>query len=353
MADALQDLRSEYADVSKRLTRVAFLSLSILLVAVVAYTRAFAKLRENDVKERVASIQKLINETGRMPDISYVFAWSLNASLSRPDTFGQPGGSPSVSEAELLREAEKLERDAESWFTVRFSLFGSSIEGDLRYWILLLPLFLLCANFYLAVTGEKARVIERIANSHVRLAREGSDPAKPLDHLLFSEVESPYTRYPRRFGSVCYVLVSVGLVAYLVVVSRVVWREWNPRLTGSLVWSASIVVFWVAAYCFWIGKKLRTQADQIVGATHRASPGVQLHHWITSTLGRSRLWAKKAPRVTLSSGLALLSVSLFCQWLGAGVRSTRDSKYFVVEIVGARGSTSPLRSVIYMRVTST
>lgn len=316
MADDLQDLRSEYADVSKRLTRVALLTLAILLVAVVAYTRAFAKLRENDVRDRLASIQNLMNEINKTkktkPDVSYVFAWSLQMPKEEPfsglEVLDQPAATYSGHEAELVRQAEKLETDAGSWFKVKFSLLGSSIEGDLRYWILLLPLFLLCANFYLAVTREKALIIERVANAHIHKL-PSDQPARLLDQLFFSE-RSSYTRYPSRLGSVSFVLISAALVGYLVFISSVIWHQWDPALIGSFVWTTLIVVCWAAAYCCWIGEKLETQADGIVSAIHQVSAGPRLHRWLTSTLMRWRQWAKKGPRLTLSSGLALLTVSL-------------------------------------------
>ena len=302
MADTLQELRAEYVDLSKRLGRVATLTLSILLISVIAYVRAFERIGGHEVKSRLERIQKLIDQTSAWRDVSYVFRWSLGRSAAI--TLEQPAEAYSGAMRELVDEVDKLEQEASVWFTVKFSMFGASIEGDLRYWIIFLPLFLLFANIYLFLTGAKIEVVRRIGEARLPAG------AQPLDALLFGEEKSAYARYPMRFGSILYVLTSVALIAYLLIEARPIWRLWTADVVAALIYIGVVLISWTAAYVVWIREKLRRQAEAIASLAPISSRAVQLYRWLCSLPGRLRAWAARAPRVTTLSGATLLLLTL-------------------------------------------
>jgi hypothetical protein len=304
MAD---DLREEYVELSKILARTALVTISILFVVVFAYTRASERVEQGGAHAFIRELQESVNTQHSLPELSYVFRWAIEPPV------GQRVGqlfrmAPADPSPEIVAKAAAFEREAHDLFTIKPSLLGTEIDIDLRYWIAVLPLFLVGANLYLLILQSKRKAIRTIASARLETAESGE--VSPLDALFFGGPATPYADHPGKLGAALYVAASLGLVAFFVVESRPLWTLWSYEALGSLVWLAALVGFWCFAFAYSIDRRLQQHAQAIAGVAPPVTLVTRCEALLRALPARCRAWFGRLPRVTAATGATLVLLSL-------------------------------------------
>lgn len=313
MAGDLDALRSECEELSKKRFRAAFVSLVLLFVTVLAFTRAFQRIDEGEARTRIDEIAKLARTADTtIFDVSYVFERALAEAID--SHAGVPaakdGAELVAARRQLETKSSELEQLAAKWFSIELPLGGANVELDLRHWLPLLPLILWASWAYLGIAGAKLRVVRQLAGTLV--TTDGS----PLDRLHFSGSQT-YTKYPDVLAARTYGVIVVVLIGYFVIVGAPMWQllvsgdgELVP-LYGFVLELLLVPSYFVAALISWTHWRLHREAAAIAGAAATPLRSERLLQWLRRGAGRVTSWLGRVPRTVVTIGSAAVIISPF------------------------------------------
>jgi hypothetical protein len=368
----LEALRKEHQQLSDHISRFALISLTILFIFVLGFSRACSRINGKEVRTRVDKITAQSNLSGRQPDISYVFILQelVGEEDGEPEASPTPCGQqpaqvaavndsseapPQASPAEAAPEAaqaptpatsqpeqeteeerkraeenqkkeeerEKQEADeeqtkqeneleglAQTWFYVSVPLLPSSVTIDLRYWIFSLPLIFWFSGLYLYILSKKQALLRSLAAYKVQ--SDNDSVATNVDRLLFNNDparESEFSSYPSRLATYLYVAGIIILPLYLIIVGEPFWIAWNWSLLKGFAKVPVIITFYIVAYCLYVSVKLNQQLTELTGWSPAPNPIVSL--WNESRQVIRRLLLSFKPQISLTTGSLLTLVTLF------------------------------------------
>ncbi len=314
----LAQLREEYLQLSARISRFSLVSLLLLFLLVMAFSRAFSRINGAEVRALIARIEHLRPVSEREPELSYVFSVLLRNERSAPsEGQAQPKEvsplEPKQAAEEQKELEEKMEGLAEEWFSIHSSILGTPMNLDLRYWILLLPLLIGGGAVYLYILRVKQAVVAAIAAHFL----EKTDAAEEsiLDRLLFEKPDgsSAYARFPARLEAFACIASVVSLSGYFLLVALPLWPLWDKAYPSILLEGLVTGTVYVAAGCLLIRSRLWHQAEDLTGVFRPQT-------WIDrSRLGliKPRRWLSRLPnplrqpRRKMLVGSALVLLTLF------------------------------------------
>ncbi len=370
----LEALRKEHKDVSDYATKIAILSLTILIILSVSFSRACKKVNGEEVKTSLCQIDKIIENTKGARDVSYVFdlfpndneTCALNcpspspAPLMSPSPFVTVAGQPPPSAVnsstpmtnEILAHAQQLEREheleckksienkleesAQEWFGVKAPIPGVDITIDLRYWIFGFPILFFVSGIYLHILRKKISML-RILGSY-RL-QAGSYDVTQVDRLLFgndsSQMETPFTKFPASLEALLFISCYLFLPVYLIYVGAPFWRYWDTSSTIGIALVLLTLTYYAIAYAHFATQRLD---HQLVALTQQ-DPQRNL---INTMLDRSKCiinWLRIVipHKVTLSAGGLLIILTLFLTMTQESCGKTKHNGLDIVR--GAQGAT--------------
>lgn len=375
----LEAVREQYDAVSGRLSKLALVSLSAILLLVIPFSRACRQISGEDVNRRVREINRLGERSGECPRLSYVFLLfpsrpvcddrysavlepsggeatgagdTGDEAATLPDAARPAGGQTQDAqplppeeiqrrEAAAAAEAEKargealnrqrtleaaLDADARQLFTVKPSLLGADLEFDLRYWIFALPFVVWLSAIHLGILRKKLSLLRAVAAA--RLAADKDGGVAVVDRLAFARREgaggAPFLSHPGKLEAIVYVLSVALAVAYLAASGFQFWRYWTPRVKLYLAETILLFSYFAFAYTRAVGGAMGAHAKEVLGV----EPGQDLIGRAWRLLGRlaravSRP-GRSRPHVSLVTGSLLVLSTLFlafassCEERGAG-----------------------------------
>ncbi|MFP5245057.1 MAG: hypothetical protein ACLGH0_00080, partial [Thermoanaerobaculia bacterium] len=307
----LDSLRSECDELSKKRFRVAFVSLVLLFVSVLAFTRAFSRIDNDEVRTRLKELARLKPSAFR-GEVSYVFHNTWDEVLAEERARRGDGYEPrnEAAEAEFDRKAAELEQLAVDWFTVEFSLGGADVSFDLRYWLPVLPLLLWSSWAYLGIVGAKLQVARELAQ---QLVVKDTDVVHRL-HFSGSQV---YARYPDVLGARLYVVAVVLLVTYFAFVGAPMWALLNdstPQLVPAQ-WAfldlLFVITYFVALLVWRTRWRLELEAADILGRPPRPFFAMRVLEAGRRVASYVRMLIGRLPRTVVTLGSAAVLISPF------------------------------------------
>ena len=372
----LEAVREQYDAVAGRLSKLALVSLSTILLLVIPFARACRQSSGEDVNRRVREINQLSEKSSSCPRLSYIFllfpgrpgcdnayAHILNSAgdgaegadgtvdeaEDSPDAAQLAGGQQSTpEEAQHLaaeeeakrRRAEALTRqraleaaldaDARQLFTVKPSLLAADIEFDLRYWIFALPFVVWLSGIYFGILRKKLDVLRNVATARLTAADQAD--VTVVDRLAFTRQEAgraaPFLSQPGRLEAAAYGLSVTLALAYLAASGVQLWQYWSPRVMLYLIETVLLVSYFSLAYTLAVEGAMDEQVKGLLGI--ETSRGRIEQSWrLLKRWGRtvSRLGRFK-PRMSLLTGSLLLFSTLFLS-LATSCEDLTDGYEFV------------------------
>ena len=337
----LEDLKKEHKELSDQLKRGAVLSLTILSVFVISFSRACDKTNGNEVKNTVCQIKKLSAISRRDENISYIFdnfdstqltcdanacptptpAGEASASpeptpsvepASGNITPQNPSASPTPTDLEMKNADEcqskleqELETSAEKWFGVEPPIPGVKVNIDLRYWVFLLPpLYFLCA-IYLHTLRMKLRVVEAVA-AH-RIEKSETDGVSAVSQLYFDK-QSRYRRFPGALAAAVFVGVYVFLPLYLLIAGYSFWQFISLDSVLGFLFVFGVLTLYAVSYGHHITNRLNDEIARLTSEAPRANFIRAVRTRVSNVV--QAIGNRVHPRVSLSLGSVLLLLTL-------------------------------------------
>ncbi len=324
----LEELTKEHKDLSDQLRRAAILSLTVLALFVISFSRACQKANGEEAKEIMCQLKKTAIKTDQAADVSYIFEKFdfSDAVCFEPCTAHSPGPVPSPTPLSFTepsptpetptletkvalkcqKELEaKLEKSAETWFGVEAPIPGVKVNLDLRYWVfVLLPWFFL-TGIYLHTLRLKQRLVAALGTHRLSTAKAEA----VLDvHRLYFDKQSPYTRFPGGLTGLTFVLIYLLLPVYLLATSFPFWAYWGGSSLFGIGLVFGALTLYAVAYCHSVTNRLN---GEIARLTNGPAPG----NFINAVSSRvknvvQRVARRLSPRIPLSTGSALLFLTL-------------------------------------------
>lgn len=325
----LPKLREEHRQLSSEISRLAIVSILLLFLLVMVFSRAFSRVNEDKVRDLIHRIEQLQKTSGEAKDLSYVFGSSGAFFMSPDEKIEATREETQRAAAEQKRLEQELESQAEAWFSIEISILGSSLTLDLRYWIALLPLLVGGGGGYLYVFHVKRAIVAALA---ARVLEEaGPDESSILDRLLFdkSRGSAAYSAFPDQIEAFAYIATVLGLLGYLLSVVSSIWPLWDEIGPSVLLSGMVATAVYVTGGCLFIRSRLWRQAQDLTGIVPppvwrpRRQPFLE-----TSRRWLSRLNPLRQPRRKLLTGGALILLTL-----GLSVTSSCENG----EVVKAKG----------------
>jgi hypothetical protein len=323
----LERLREEHQQLASRLSRLALIGISLLFVLVNAFARAYGRVNGEEVRVALQDIKQLEKISGERPNLPYILQVFSDSSDSEkeeePAEQAASEASPSESQpvdVEAKRRALErqhvialeLEKKADEWFTISPSLLGTSLEIDVRYWILLLPVLFLAMGSYFYIGRIKLMLLRRIGAYRLQ---HGPDDGTVLDHLLFRAGwgrSTSYLQHPAQLENFLFRLGILGLILQLIIAGWPFWSSLDKNLLRGLLSVLAILIFYVAAYARSAARGLEMEVADLLGQTPRVALvdriGIKMLEWSRRA---SRL-PRRRPHISLTGGslLTLLSLAL-------------------------------------------
>lgn len=367
----IETLREAYQQLSSNVLRFGVIRLSILFIMIVSFSRAFEQIDSREVKKKQEEIQNL--EQGlfaknrdtqdlkkelddKRREFNRLWAansnWSgkpkqepphsgppLNASRGKKEKPRQaaiPVTSPSreeinTAEAEKKKvedEFTRAEADRKSdqgkiedlksgiadiyrkAFRVKVPVPGTEPEIDLRTWIYSLPFLFMFSEVYLFTLRKQRRLLSMVAAYRIR--ERSRNDTSTFDHLLFASDPAnapPFAQHPSQMLTNLYVLCTLALAVYLVVVAQPFWGNWDATALIPVSQILLTAAFYTLAYCLYVSSTLDAQVASATGLIPR--PSRLLTIW---KRGIGWIWSKLSllkPTVSVSTGSLLILMTLF------------------------------------------
>jgi hypothetical protein len=355
----LEELKKEHKDLSDQLRRGAILSLTVLSLFVISFSRACQKANGNDAKIKLCQIQKLTSTTGRIRNVSYIFdqfesfedcdepcptptpspeqatgaptATTTTANSSQtpqpsptesptvsgsdttslnPASIAQVTPTPDAATKKLASDCQNkleadLEESAEKWFSVEAPVPGIKVTLDLRYWVFLLPPLYFLTGIYLHILRMKLRLVEAVGAHELNTVER--ENASEL-HLLYFDKQSPYKRFPGDLGGLLFVIIYLFLPLYLIVSGVSFSSYWSADSFISIGFVFGVLTLYSVSYAHFVTNRID---HEIARVTNQPVPG----NFIRAALMRiknllQKIAGRLSPRIPLSTGSVLLFITL-------------------------------------------
>lgn len=307
----LKLLREEQRRLATAISRFSFVSLALVLLFVIAFSRAYDQIDVSDVRRQVAEVRRLGRISSKGPDLSYVYLLFPESALAI-DTKQYSVAEQVAARNSRLALEKSLEEQAKKWFMVKISALGSDLEFDLRYWIFFLPLLLWASALRLGILTEKEQAVKDIAANIV--TKSDAKEITRLDRLLFGDTPgsaTPYARQPVRIERLAYISCLTISLVYLFVEGWHFWRLWGPANLLKIAGVLASITFYLYIYGRAVRLSIASQAQTFTEVTPYRHRFVKTREFLKRFADRTFSPVRRRPRLSISTGSLLVVLTLF------------------------------------------
>ena len=246
--------------------------------------------------------------------------------------------------SEIVEPAKKLQRELASGvqqnfrdaFTAELSLIGTKIAVDLRNWLAFFPFLFIVSQIYLLIHRKKRSLLIAILSKRVKDSERAAPESVPTVYRLLTNKGtsegSVFATQPSQFLSRLLAVCFGGLLVYLVIAA-------SPFLEGlsfaenffNLTLPIGVVLL-LSAFYSWViylpvSRQLEAQVLEAEGIESKTHWTILAREKVQFAL--SRIF-KRVPRFWLTSGAALVLITLFMATFVDGCGGPKSGYEFVV-----------------------